>query len=199
MFTRIKYICSNDQSGGCANESSAKPFREETYKFDGTRPVTQNRHATDLSTRYLDVQGFSHKKPKDFDQFHKMYPKKPTLATECCSCLSQRGVDQDECPNPRPSGCLEGCRIDCHGNYTGNQTDGIFYNNEISQCTAVQVKKRIFKFTLACDVACACMCLCMHTRVCECRVMCVSVLTHHVGKLHRQQVFRIRHIYLVCF
>lgn len=26
-------------------------------------------------------------------------------ATECCSCMSQRGVDQDVCPNPKDGGC----------------------------------------------------------------------------------------------
>jgi beta-galactosidase/beta-glucuronidase len=46
---------------GCNNESAAKPFREITYEFDGTRPVTQNHDGTNLSTQYLDVQGFSHR------------------------------------------------------------------------------------------------------------------------------------------
>ena len=61
------------------------------------------------------------------------------MATECCSCLSQRGVDQDTCPKPRPSGCKEGCRTDCHGTYEGSNTEGKFYNNEISQCTGTQI------------------------------------------------------------
>lgn len=124
---------------GCNNESSAKPWRARTYEVDGTRPVTQNAIRTNLSTAFLDVQGFSHKSGSVFDTFHQTFPEKPTLATECCSCLSQRGEDEDACPNPRPGGCTEGCHIDCKGNYVGNETSGQFYNNEISQCTATQV------------------------------------------------------------
>ena len=124
---------------GCNNESAARPFRQESYLFDGTRPVTQNHLGTSVSTQYLDVQGFSHKSGDVFDRFHSANPDKPTMATECCSCLSQRGVDQDMCPNPRSSDCREGCHVDCNGTYSGQDTNGEFYNNEISQCTASQV------------------------------------------------------------
>merc|ERR1711871_1523511 len=68
----------------------------------------------------------------------KEYPEKPMLATECCSCFSQRGVDKDYCPHPRPSGCKGS---DCHKGCNGDGSDGIFYNNEISKCTADQVAR----------------------------------------------------------
>jgi len=124
---------------GCDNETAAASFRQAAYDEDGTRPVTQNHLGTKISSQYLDVQGFSHKDGTTFDAFHAANPDKPTLATECCSCLSQRGVDYDTCPNPRPGGCTEGCHVDCHGSYKGQATDGEFYNNEISQCTASQI------------------------------------------------------------
>ena len=67
----------------------------------------------------------------------------PLMATECCSCLSQRGVDFDACPNPRPSNCVErnatdACRIDCDGAYVGQNTSGRFFNNEISSRARVE-------------------------------------------------------------
>ena len=56
-------------------------FRAISYYYDGTRDTTQNRHLTSLSTKSLDVQGFSHKKGEDFDKFHRENPGKPLLAT----------------------------------------------------------------------------------------------------------------------
>lgn len=126
---------------GCDNETWAGAFRNISEVFDGTRAVTQNHLGTITSTQFLDIQGFSHKQGSDFDDFHAKYPTKPTMATECCSCLSQRGVDEDSCPKPRPSSCTQGCRVDCQGSYSGDDTDGVFYNNEVSQCTATQVAR----------------------------------------------------------
>jgi hypothetical protein len=37
---------------------------------------------------------FSHKKTEDFQEFHAANPYKPMAATECCSCMSQRGTSQ---------------------------------------------------------------------------------------------------------
>eukprot|EP00051_Salpingoeca_urceolata_P004109 m.62678 g.62678 ORF g.62678 m.62678 type:complete len:996 (-) comp13376_c0_seq3:134-3121(-) len=126
---------------GCDNNTAARGFRQVAYAADGTRVVTQNHLGTNASTFYLDVQGFSHKSGDTFDSFHKANPHKPMIASECCSCLSQRGVDSDTCPKPRPGGCTQGCRVDCKGPYTGDNTDGVFYNNEISQCTGTQISR----------------------------------------------------------
>lgn len=115
---------------GCNNESSAQAFREVSKSWDPTRAVTQNHHGTSLSTDYLDVQGFSHKHSKDFKAFHELHPTKPMAATECCSCMSQRGVDEDMCPSPKDGGC-GGCK--------NPGTCPVFYNNNIGECTSEQV------------------------------------------------------------
>jgi len=128
---------------GCNNESAAAPFRAVAYAHDGTHPVTQNhlgKGVHPLSTASLDVQGFSHKHTKDVEAFHVNNPAMPTVMSECCSCLSQRGEDVDACPTPRD------CKGDqCHqwcGGDSGSEDmrhRGTFYNNEISACTATQV------------------------------------------------------------
>ena len=118
--------------GECDVDEDAKPFRNVTYEFDGTRPVTQNRiTSTGVATQWLDIQGFSHKSGKEFDSFHKSHPDKPMMATECCSCMSQRGVDQDACPSPADGGC--------DGGAAAGLGPGVFYNNNIGKCTAQQV------------------------------------------------------------
>ena len=62
--------------------------------------------------KYMDVQGFSHKSGSTFDTFHSKFKTEPMMATECCSCLSQRGEDYDACPVPRT--CVGGsCHVDC--------------------------------------------------------------------------------------
>lgn len=70
------------------------------------------------------MQGFSHQRTKDFQGFHKEYPTKPMAATECCSCMSQRGVDVDVCPHPKDGGCNNGPHV----------KPGVFYNNNIGSC-----------------------------------------------------------------
>ena len=64
---------------GCNNETAAKPFREISKLYDPTRAVTQNRHGTNLSTFYLDVQGFSHKHSDVFEAFPKPIRTNPCL------------------------------------------------------------------------------------------------------------------------
>lgn len=97
---------------GCNNESSAKSFRESIRMVDSTRAVTQNHHGTNISTQQLDVQGFSHKHTNDFISFHKSYPNKPMVASECCSCMSQRNIDLDFCSEPKDGGtCFLFCIV----------------------------------------------------------------------------------------
>eukprot|EP01060_Flectonema_neradi_P002083 TRINITY_DN1125_c0_g4_i1.p1 TRINITY_DN1125_c0_g4~~TRINITY_DN1125_c0_g4_i1.p1 ORF type:complete len:860 (+),score=185.18 TRINITY_DN1125_c0_g4_i1:47-2626(+) len=115
---------------GCNNESSAKAFREVSKKWDPTRAVTQNRLLTNVSTFYLDVQGFSHKSADVFKKFHASNPEKPLMATECCSCMSQRGVDEDTCQHPHDGGCTDPAT---------KLPAGVFYNNNIGECTSEQV------------------------------------------------------------
>eukprot|EP00040_Diaphanoeca_grandis_P011360 m.58192 g.58192 ORF g.58192 m.58192 type:complete len:953 (+) comp22513_c0_seq2:99-2957(+) len=114
---------------GCKNETAAKAFRAISKLWDPTRAVTQNDFGSEVSGQYLDVQGFSHAHQSVFESFHKSNPTKPQCATECCSCMSQRGVDEDFCPNPKDGGCAAPSKV----------PNGTFYNNNIGTCTAEQV------------------------------------------------------------
>ena len=125
---------------GCDNETAAAAFRAISKYWDPTRDVTQNHHGLGGSTKSLDVQGFSHRSGADFDAFHKLNPLQPEMATECCSCLSQRGSDFDTCPVPRT--CVgSSCHVWCGGRTGAEEENGTFYNNEISDCTARQVNE----------------------------------------------------------
>ena len=105
-----------------------------------TRTHTDTQHPrTHSSCGQLDVQGFSHKAGSSFDDFHKQYPHKPMAATECCSCMSQRGVDEDVCPHPKDGGCENGPKV----------PKGTFYNNNIGKCTADQVAESDTRDTVA--------------------------------------------------
>ena len=116
---------------GCNNETSAAAFRAVSKHWDPTRAVTQNHNGQyNVSGRYLDVQGFSHKALSVFQSFHDAHPDVPMMATECCSCMSQRGVDEDSCPQPKDGGCVDP---------PAALPDGTFYNNNIGDCTATQV------------------------------------------------------------
>ena len=43
----------------------------------------------------LDVQGFSHVGSDVFAAYHARWPAKPLVASECCSCETQRGEADD--------------------------------------------------------------------------------------------------------
>ena len=117
---------------GECHADGASAFRKTSYEYDPTRMVTQNYfYDNDTIIGELDIQGFSHKSGSTFDEFHSKHPDKPMMATECCSCMSQRGVDQDACPAPKDGGC--------DGGEAAGLRKGDFYNNNIGQCTATQV------------------------------------------------------------
>ena len=92
-----------------------------TYEIDGTRPVTGNmcvqwgscpteeQYLTGKDnnmSQILDIQGFSHVPAWFFADYHAVWPNKPLVASECCSCETQRGEDSDlgpygpTCPLP---------------------------------------------------------------------------------------------------
>jgi len=126
---------------GCKNESSAAVFRSRALLHDATRPITQNnlgQGTHPLSALSLDVQGMSHRSGDVMDRFHKDNPSKPIVSSECCSCMSQRGVDTDFCPKPKPK--HGGPSRKCHDASGQGAEQGVFYNNEISMCTATQVE-----------------------------------------------------------
>lgn len=71
------------------------------YTNDGSRAVGANMgwiSPTDPGTPMsdlLDVMGMSHNGLDAFTKFHAAEPNKPLVATECCSCETQRGEDAD--------------------------------------------------------------------------------------------------------
>ena len=70
-------------------------YRAAAYALDGSRPVTANGPAAPTA---LDIQGFSHSKNQTFEQFHKQSPAKPSVLSECCSCIddgNQRPINRD--------------------------------------------------------------------------------------------------------
>ena len=67
----------------------------------------------------LDVMGFSHNDGGSIDRFHKAVPSQPLVSTECCSCETQRGEDQDLKPAWPAS---------------------VYYGNENSGCVASQTQ-----------------------------------------------------------
>jgi len=70
----------------------------------------------------IDVQGFSHKGGSTFQQFHQQFPKKPTIASECCSCEQ----DRDELwPDKNHEG-------DFSGGCVAGQTNGVLDLNYTS-------------------------------------------------------------------
>ena len=80
---------------GCdsADKATAERFRDATYQEDSFRPVAANMNGkigADLS-QVIDIQGFSHRPGTVFDNYHKQYPNKPLIGSECCSCRTQRG------------------------------------------------------------------------------------------------------------
>ena len=70
-------------------------FKEISYYHDSFRPVTanQNVHLGGNLSSVIDVQGLSHQGGSSFDSYHKKFPKKPLIGSECCSCTTQRGED----------------------------------------------------------------------------------------------------------
>lgn len=117
-----QYLDIQVREGQCGSAGHvSKPYRN-SYLSHNLRLVT-------LFLLYL--QGFSHKSGSIFDTFHAAHPTQPMMATECCSCMSQRGVDTDACPEPKDGGCV--------GYEQAGLPNGTFYNNNIGKCTADQV------------------------------------------------------------
>lgn len=101
---------------GCNNNDKTAPteptqsFKYQVEVFDGSRAVTGNMcvgwgacpnldqyvSATGLNmSLQLDVQGFSHVGSDVFAAYHARWPAKPLVASECCSCETQRGEADD--------------------------------------------------------------------------------------------------------
>ena len=91
---------------GCGNGSLlsgdlVERAKEAAYTFDGSRAVGANmgwispvRPRTPMSDA-LDVMGTSHVSYEQLFEFHRTEPGKSLVMTECCSCQTQRGEDDD--------------------------------------------------------------------------------------------------------
>eukprot|EP00040_Diaphanoeca_grandis_P013279 m.67174 g.67174 ORF g.67174 m.67174 type:complete len:1048 (+) comp23774_c0_seq1:77-3220(+) len=69
-------------------------FRNQTKRLDPYRNVTGNMWAEwgpGTLTDFLDVQGISHPNPEWIEAIRSLEVQKPLIASECCSCESQRG------------------------------------------------------------------------------------------------------------
>ncbi len=101
---------------GCNNPDKTAPteptqaFKYQVETYDGTRAVTGNmcvgwgscpdltEYVSDTGLNMslqLDVQGFSHVSSAVFEAYHARWPAKPLVASECCSCETQRGEADD--------------------------------------------------------------------------------------------------------
>jgi len=84
-------IWSYCNEGGC--QQGAQGFQRITHAYDTTRPTLGNNARLDNNGSFTDVQGFSHSQASVFDSYHAQHPRRPTFASECCSCSTQRGAD----------------------------------------------------------------------------------------------------------
>ena len=73
-------------------------FKDVSKEEDKFRPVSanQNGHIGGGLSSVIDVQGFSHRPGDAYDSYHKQFPNKPLIGSECCSCRTQRGEDFTE-------------------------------------------------------------------------------------------------------
>ena len=107
---------------GCATGDAhgvAERFMKISKQMDPQRSVSANMlygWGHEL-TEYIDVQGLSHQSGSTFESFHKQFPKKPLIGSECCSCTNQRGEDYPD-PGKRVLGSFNG---QCNQEQTGNQ------------------------------------------------------------------------------
>ena len=75
--------------------------KQAAYDADGSRmvganmgwlsPVTPRTPMSDA----IDIMGMSHASSSSVFAFHEREPQKPLMMSECCSCETQRGEDED--------------------------------------------------------------------------------------------------------
>jgi beta-galactosidase/beta-glucuronidase len=87
-------------------------FRNITKELDPTRAISANmwaEYGPGSLTDFLDVQGISHAPLSEIQQITQLAQKRPLIASECCSCQSERGFDQGTLPpTGRPSNLTAG-------------------------------------------------------------------------------------------
>ena len=83
--------------GGCAageNATLFAAFRHIAKANDPTRAFSGNMRGSigpGTLSDYIDVQGLSHPSLEMVEHAHKLNATKTVLASECCSCRTQRG------------------------------------------------------------------------------------------------------------
>lgn len=105
--------CSQGDVGGVAQK-----FSDVTKLLDSYRPVTANMNGgfgNSSLTKVIDVQGFSHQLGTTYDKFHKQFPDKPLIGSECCTCRNQRGEDFADPSKP----AFSSFNGDCNQIHTG--------------------------------------------------------------------------------
>jgi hypothetical protein len=120
----ILYFSFCNEAGCSGATQPALDFKLVAEAEDGSRATTMNYFWRDVevspnASAIIDLQGFSHDGGGGFDAFHARYPEKPLVASECCSCESQRGEDSD-----------------INHNTTGNGT--VTHTSFTQSCTASQ-------------------------------------------------------------
>ena len=77
------------------DETIPEEFKQVSNEEDPFRPVTANMNGQVGGglTKVIDIQGLSHNPSSSFYSFHAKFPKKPLIASECCSCFTQRDED----------------------------------------------------------------------------------------------------------
>ena len=108
-----------DQDRRIANE-----FRKVSKEADPNRPVTANMNSNfgNNLTLLIDVQGFSRQAGHVFDDFHEKFPSIPTIGSECCVCVTQRGEDFPDSLNF----ILGNFNADCNKAQTEHQLNRLF-------------------------------------------------------------------------
>lgn len=103
-------------------QAVGQEFKDVSKDEDKFRPVSanQNGHIGGGLSSVIDVQGFSHRPGSTFDSYHKEFPNKPLIGSECCSCRTQRGEDFTE------SKQFTNFNADCNQEQTGYELDRKF-------------------------------------------------------------------------
>jgi hypothetical protein len=89
----ILWVYCNEDGCDAVDNTTATLWQDTATRNDPTRPTAGNRNGNPTLNAHMSVQGFSHVGGDTLDTYHKQFPEKPTVASECCSCNAMRGQD----------------------------------------------------------------------------------------------------------
>jgi hypothetical protein len=93
--------------GSLLGNDTARACQRAIHAVDKSRAITGNMYPMQSAnavapgspiSQMFDVMGMSHQGATQFDAWHAQEPGKLVVATECCSCETQRGEDADLLP-----------------------------------------------------------------------------------------------------